>query len=285
MGSLATSYVDFLLRHKISELSNENRASLLASYHEQLDDPDLIIPYDQIAGVVYENENSDENNEVLNLNIKLILSTYSGECFDNLDKNLRKIQNNYTLAQVQKEYIIKNSEKARSLLQDLKPSLEKLLQQTEQFEVANTNLSNDLSTIENTIGETQKELDDVRDTKSSIYTDFIAILGVFSAFVFVLFGGIEVARAVFDIGDDLQTMDLSKMITISCLMLISVLTLLYSLLLWIARITDKKIGHCMVQGCENGCEHKWKHFYMRHSFYFTIVILLTIITSISYIFF
>ncbi|AQP41527.1 phage protein [Streptococcus gallolyticus] len=285
MGSLATSYVDFLLRRKISELSNENRASLLASYHEQLDDPDLTIPYDQIAGVVYENENSDENNEVLNLNIELILSTYSGGCFDNLDKNLRKIQNNYTLAQVQKEYIIKNSEKARSLLQDLKPSLEKLLQQTEQFQVANTNLSNNLSTIENTIGETQKELDDVRDTKSSIYTDFIAILGVFSAFVFVLFGGIEIARVAFDIGDDLQTMDLSKMITISCLMLIGVLTLLYSLLLWIARITDKKIGHCMVEECENGCKHKWKHFYMRHSFYFTIVIFLTAITFISYVFF
>ena len=285
MGSLATSYVDFLLRRKISELSNENRASLLASYHEQLDDPDLTIPYDQIAGVVYENENSDENNEVLNLNIELILSTYSGGCFDNLDKNLRKIQNNYTLAQVQKEYIIKNSEKARSLLQDLKPSLEKLLQQTEQFQVANTNLSNNLSTIENTIRETQKELDDVRDTKSSIYTDFIAILGVFSAFVFVLFGGIEIARVAFDIGDDLQTMDLSKMITISCLMLIGVLTLLYSLLLWIARITDKKIGHCMVEECENGCKHKWKHFYMRHSFYFTIVIFLTAITFISYVFF
>lgn len=285
MGSLATSYVDFLLRRKISELSNENRVSLLASYHEQLDDPDLTIPYDQIAGVVYENENSDENNEVLNLNIELILSTYSGSCFDNLDKNLRKIQNNYTLAQVQKEYIIKNSEKARSLLQDLKPSLEKLLQQTEQFQDMNTNLSNDLSTIKKTIGETQKKLDDVRDTKSSIYTDFIAILGVFSAFVFVLFGGIEIVRAAFDIGDDLQTMDLSKMITISCLMLIGVLTLLYSLLLWIARITDKKIGHCMVEGCENGCKHKWKHFYMRHSFYFTIVIFLTAITFISYVFF
>lgn len=147
------------------------------------------------------------------------------------------------------------------------------------------NLSNNLSTIENTIGETQKELDDIRDTKSSIYTDFIAILGVFSAFVFVLFGGIEIARAAFDIGDDLQTMDLSKMITISCLMLIGVLTLLYSLLLWIARITDKKIGHCVVEECENGCKHKWKHFYMRHSFYFTIVIFLTAITFISYVFF
>ncbi|WP_368395402.1 hypothetical protein [Streptococcus gallolyticus] len=285
MGSLAINAVDILLSYDIAKLDDGQKSTFLTMYHEQLDDPDLTIPYDQIAGVVYKNENSDENNEVLNLNAELILSSYTGDSRENLEKNLEKIQNNYTLAQVQKEFITKNSENARILLQDLKPSLEKLLQQTEQFEATNANLSKNLSVIKNTVKETQKELDDIHDTKSSIYTDFIAILGVFSAFVFVLFGGIEIARAVFDIGDDLQTMDLSKLITISCLMLIGVLTLLYSLLLWIARITDKKIGHCMSDKCKNGCKHKWKHFYMRHSFYFTIVIFLTVITFISYIFF
>lgn len=271
MGSLATSYVDFLLRRKISELSNENRASLLASYHEQLDDSDLTIPYDQIAGVVYENENSDENNEILFGNISLILTSYTGNSCENLKKNLEKIQNNYTLAQVQKEYILKNSKNAHRLLLEQKCFSE--------------DLDKKLKVLDETTEKIGSDVDDIHDTKSSIYTDFIAILGVFSAFVFVLFGGIEIARAVFDIGDDLQTVDLSKMITISCLMLIGILTLLYSLLLWIARITDKKIGHCMVEECENGCKHKWKHFYMRHSFYFTIVIFLTAITFISYVFF
>lgn len=271
MGSLAISYVDFLLRRKISELSNENRASLLASYHEQLDDSDLTIPYDQIAGVVYENENSDENNEILLGNISLILTSYTGNSCENLKKNLEKIQNNYTLAQVQKEYILKNSKNAHRLLLEQKCFSE--------------DLDKKLEVLNKTTEKIGSNVDDIHDTKSSIYTDFIAILGVFSAFVFVLFGGIEVARAVFDIGDDLQTMDLSKMITISCLMLIGILTLLYSLLLWIARITDKKIGHCMVEECENGCKYKWKHFYMRHSFYFTIVILLTATTFISYVFF
>lgn len=271
MGSLATSYVEFLLRCNISELSKEKRSSLLASYHKQLDDPDLTIPYDQIANTVYANENSDENNEVLNLNVELISSTYEGSYHDDLDKNLRKIQNNYTLAQVQKEYILKNSKNAYRLL-------------LEQKRVSD-DLNEKLKTLDETTKKIGSDVDDIHDTKSSIYTDFIAILGVFSAFVFVLFGGIEVARAVFDIGDDLQTMDLSKMITISCLMLIGVLTLLYSLLLWIARITDKKIGHCMTQECENGCKHKWRHFYRRHSFYFTIVFLLTAVTFISYVFF
>lgn len=97
-----------------------------------------------------------------------------------------------------------------------------------------------------------------------------------------MFGGIDIARAVFDIGDDLLNMDLSRMITISCLMLIGVITLLYSLLLWIARITNKEIGRCMSSKCEVRCEHKWKHLFLRHSFYFSLIVILAIITFISY---
>ncbi|WFM81260.1 hypothetical protein [Streptococcus ruminicola] len=264
MGSLAIRAVDILLGYDIANLDDEQKSFFLSMYHEQLDDPDLTIPYDQIAGVVYENENSDENNEILFGNISLILSSYKGNSYENLEKNLRKIQNNYTLAQVQKEYIIKNSKNAQRLLLEQKCFSE--------------DLDKKLKALDETTEKIGSDVDDIHDTKSSIYTDFIAILGVFSAFVFVLFGGIEVARAVFDIGDDLQTMDLSKMITISCLMLIGVLTLLYSLLLWIARITDKKIGYCMWKGCEEGCKHKGWHAPLRHSFYLALVAILGFIS-------
>ena len=268
MGSLAIRAVDILLGYDIANLDDEQKSSFLSMYHEQLDDPDLTIPYDQIAGVVYENENSDENNEILFGNISLILTSYTGNNYENLERNLEKIQNNYTLAQVQKEYILKNSKNAHRLLLEQKCFSE--------------DLDKKLKALDETTEKIGSDVDDIHDTKSSIYTDFIAILGVFSAFVFVLFGGIEVARAVFDIGDDLQTMDLSKMITISCLMLIGVLTLLYSLLLWIARITDKKIGYCMWKGCEEGCKHKVLHSPLRHSFYLALVVLLVIIAGICH---
>lgn len=264
MGSLAIRAVDILLGYDIANLDDEQKSSFLSMYHEQLDDPDLTIPYDQIAGVVYENENSDENNEILFGNISLILTSYTGNNYENLERNLEKIQNNYTLAQVQKEYILKNSKNAYRLLLEQK--------------CASDDLNEKLKTLDETTEKIGSDVDDIHDTKSSIYTDFIAILGVFSAFVFVLFGGIEIARAVFDIGDDLQTMDLSKMITISCLMMIGVLTLLYSLLLWIARITDKKIGYCMWEGCEEGCKHKVWHAPLRHSFYLALVALLGFIS-------
>lgn len=133
------------------------------------------------------------------------------------------------------------------------------------------------------IADITTRITEVRNMKSGIYTDFIAILGVFSAFVFVMFGGIEIARAVFDVGDDLQTMDLSKIITVSSLMMIAILTLMYSLLLWIARITGKEFGNCM--SCDKGCKHKWRHLFMRHSFYFCLLILLGISAFIASTFF
>ena len=56
MGSLAIRAVDILLGYDIANLDDEQKSSFLSMYHEQLDDPDLTIPYDQIAGVVYENK-------------------------------------------------------------------------------------------------------------------------------------------------------------------------------------------------------------------------------------
>lgn len=128
----------------------------------------------------------------------------------------------------------------------------------------------------------KKEVESVEEIKSSIYTDFISILGVFSAFVFLMFGGIDVVRAVIDVADDLQVISLSRLIILSSLMLVAVLTLLYCLLLWIARITGKRFGECHKPDCQNGCKHKWKHFYYRHSFYFSMIIALILVVVVTY---
>ena len=50
MGSLAIKAVDILLGYDIANLDDEQKSFFLSMYHEQLDDPDLTIPYDQIAG-------------------------------------------------------------------------------------------------------------------------------------------------------------------------------------------------------------------------------------------
>lgn len=302
MAQISTSLIELLLVYDISILDNE----IIKTLQDNLTEENLAIPYDYIADYVYQNENSNELNEKLNKNIDYLSTTIEADDTARksiLDKNLKKIGSNYSLSQVQKSYISRVAKEVEQGLKDVNSQLKQarlILQDVKkQSDASNNTLTEAKSQLSQAkyfikyiqgqsansnklLKTVQEQSDDIEQTKSSIYTDFIAILGIFSAFVFVMFGGIEVARAVFDIGDDLLNMNLSKMITISCLMLIGVITLLYSLLLWIARITNKEIGNCMSSKCKEGCSHKWKHFYLRHSFYFSLIILLVIITYISF---
>lgn len=303
MAQISTSLIQFLLVYDISKLDDDK---IIKTLQDNLSEENLAIPYDYIADYVYQNENSNELNEKLNKNIDYLSTTIEADDTARksiLDKNLKKISSNYSLSQVQKSYISRvakeveqglkdvNSQlnQARLILQDVKKksdasnnTLTEAKSQLSQAKYFIKYIQGQSANSNKLLKTVQEQSDDIEQTKSSIYTDFIAILGIFSAFVFVMFGGIEVARAVFDIGDDLLNMNLSKMITISCLMLIGVITLMYSLLLWIARITNKEIGNCMSSKCKEGCSHKWKHFYLRHSFYFSLIILLVIITYISF---
>ena len=303
MAQISTSLIQFLLVYDISKLDNNK---IIKTLQDNLSEENLAIPYDYIADYVYQNENSNELNEKLNKNIDYLSTTIEADDTARksiLDNNLKKISSNYSLSQVQKSYISKVAREVEqglknvntqlnqvnTLLQDAQKQSEdsnKILEEAQtQLNQVNTLLQGAQKQSEDSneiLEAVQKQSNEIEKTKSSIYTDFIAILGIFSAFVFVMFGGIDIARAVFDIGDDLLNMDLSRMITISCLMLIGVITLLYSLLLWIARITNKEIGRCMSSKCEVRCEHKWKHLFLRHSFYFSLIVILAIITFISY---
>ena len=303
MAQISTSLIQFLLVYDISKLDDDK---IIKTLQDNLSEENLAIPYDYIADYVYQNENSNELNEKLNKNIDYLSTTIEADDTARksiLDKNLKKISSNYSLSQVQKSYISKVAREVEqglknvntqlnqvnTLLQDAQKQSEdsnKILEEAQtQLNQVNTLLQGAQKQSEDSneiLEAVQKQSNEIEKTKSSIYTDFIAILGIFSAFVFVMFGGIDIARAVFDIGDDLLNMDLSRMITISCLMLIGVITLLYSLLLWIARITNKEIGRCMSSKCEVRCEHKWKHLFLRHSFYFSLIVILAIITFISY---
>lgn len=283
MGTIAPAYMELLLDANFCKSPVKNQGFLLKVYHREMTIDNATIPYEIIAEYVYSHENSIEENEKLNSNIDLIISKFSGTELqkDILIKNLDKIKSNYLLAQTQKKYILKNSQDAKNDLKDIIPELKKLANETSKLTTTNNELKKQSAVTEDVLKKVRQEVDDVRDTKSSIYTDFIAILGVFSAFVFVMFGGIDVARAIFDIGSDLQTLDLSRMITIACLMLIGILTLMYSLLLWIAIITGKNFGNCHSPKCINGCNTK-RHFFKRHSFYFFVMSMLIITTVISY---
>lgn len=276
--SIEEKAVSIVIRNRISEktfLNHKNKKALGFLYDTL--DCEIPIPYDFIAKFVYELEavDSEEEDERLNAKITLLLNHYTGSNKSILKSNLEKIRNNYKLSIIQKEFIEKTIKGVEESTEEISDTLTKLSDVTDKME-------KNISDLGDTAKNVKKEVESVKETKSSIYTDFISILGVFSAFVFLMFGGIDVVRAVIDVADDLQVIPLSRLIILSSLMLVAVLTLLYCLLLWIARITGKRFGECHKPDCQDGCKHKWKHFYYRHSFYFSMIIVLILIVIITY---
>ena len=130
------------------------------------------------------------------------------------------------------------------------------------------------------LSEASNELDKVKKTKASIYTDFIAILGVFSSFVFVMFGGFS---ALSNIIKSLSHTDVSmpKILLISSILFGFLITVLYSLLYWISLIIDKPIfnNNC---DCKKTCT-KIKHIFIKHRYYLIIMISCLIAFLISII--
>lgn len=227
-------------------------------------DEEINIPYDYIAKVIYESDDKSSNEskiEQLDNNISFILESYEGANKDTLENNLEKIANNYRLSLAQKDFIVKTTRSVEKRVSDLDQKLQNLEQSTKKAE---------------------DNLDKIEDAKSSIYTDFIAILGVFSSFVFLMFGGVDVLKSVFDVADDLETVSLQRLVIIGSMMIITLLTLMYSLLLWVSRITNKDFGQkCFHKDCQGSCQHKIKHAFYRHSFFFGLLFLFIIIIRIA----
>lgn len=267
MGEQLGRLLGYLFTNDISVLPIEQQRIFI----DTLIDENYSTPYEYVSKYVYEQEDiSMEDNEIFNQNQVVLLREiqYSNAYKENdtecLKKNLNKLSRHYALAKIQKEFILNT---------------------TKDVEKKVVNFNKSISELDKSIARTKEAVSNVETTKSSIYTDMIAILGVFSAFVLVMFGGIEIARSLFDIGDDLSNMKLSRIITVVSIMMIIVLTILYSLLLWIAKITGKNFTKCYSKECKEGCTRIVKHIFYRHAYYIILMILLVLSASVSHKFF
>ncbi|WP_427889805.1 hypothetical protein [Streptococcus orisratti] len=108
-------------------------------------------------------------------------------------------------------------------------------------------------------------------------SEFITILGVFSSFVFIMFGGFTSLSEVLDALTHTNT-SMLKIIFIASVLFIFVVSILYLMLYWVGKITDKSLidKKC---ACENDCKKPFRHAIWRHSLYLS-VIFVPVISSI-----
>ena len=121
-------------------------------------------------------------------------------------------------------------------------------------------------------------LRDIKKVKTSIYTDFIAILGVFSAFVLVVFSSFF---GLVKILEGLQTNEISilRTLIISTIMMSFLITILYSLLYWVSLIIEKPILKNCTK-CEDKCLSPI-HICQRHGFYLLIIFICALVFCVS----
>ncbi|EUJ41991.1 hypothetical protein [Brochothrix campestris] len=176
------------------------------------------IPYPIITSSVYSISSKSIEIDVFDTNFDRIVEAVCGEIDTETEKFKSKVKTHYNLACVQKSYIDKNMVDAN------KNSLQ-----------------------------AKKIIEDIQDIKGKIYTDFVAIMGIFSALIFGLFGG-------FSAIGDIVTATFNKSINLPNIMIAISLTLgSLSLLLFALMQGIKILSKSTLKSC--GCDNKTKCYH------------------------
>ena len=142
----------------------------------------------------------------------------------------------------------------------------KTLYQKTKKEVSD--IQSNIDKINNEAKKASSTLEEINKLKTSIYTDFIAILGVFSSFVFVMFGGFSALSSTIEsIGR--ANISMAKVVFISSVLIGFLITVLYSLIYWISLIIGKQLVYKTCE-CEKRCRNLI-HLISKHRFYLFII--------------
>lgn len=152
-----------------------------------------------------------------------------------------------------------------------------------ELEVTKTKLielQDNLQKADSEISKYEEKVESLYAKQSSIYTDFITILGVFSSFVFVMFGGFSALSDIIQ-SVSYSTVSLTKTLLISSSLFGFLITVLYSLLYWVSIIIDKPFFQYECD-CEKPC---WNliHQFAKHRYYLIVMLVCMLLFSISLI--
>lgn len=152
-----------------------------------------------------------------------------------------------------------------------------------ELEVTKTKLielQDNLQKADSEISKYEEKVESLYAKQSSIYTDFITILGVFSSFVFVMFGGFSALSDIIQ-SVSYSTVSLTKTLLISSSLFGFLITVLYSLLYWVSIIIDKPFFQYECD-CEKPC---WNliHQFAKHRYYLIVMLACMLLFSISLI--
>ncbi|MGW6384967.1 hypothetical protein [Peribacillus butanolivorans] len=175
-----------------------------------------ILVYNDLTEAIF--NGTIENLEIIQENWSRIMEFHTQwnlALDSNLNEKFKKVQDHILLAITQRKFILDNIEVLKT---ELNQKTEELQSLTQELEVA------------------KKTVDNLKDIKTRIYTEFVSILGIFTAVVLGAFGSLQVIGSVFNHIKDVST---GKLLVFSSLTSIGVLILLFLLMRWINQIVRR----------------------------------------------
>ncbi|MBT2731646.1 hypothetical protein [Carnobacterium sp. ISL-102] len=216
------------------------------------------IRYDIIAKYVFvSSEGYTEDNEVLNENLQKIIELSEEPNEKNILIFADKFKGHYKLSKEQKEYIQDNIENLNA----------EVLSARKEVNGIKTIVSETESRSKEFIKDSRALNEEMSKTKDKLLSEFVGILGIFSALIFGLFGGFEaLSTSVALIANNTS---LGKTIMTSSAVMIALTSFTYAMMQWVGKLIDKPIKSC---GCLPGDDCKNKHsFADRHATYLIVI--------------
>lgn len=142
----------------------------------------------------------------------------------------------------------------------------------EHFDLACAQINNiynapgtELNKLDDKLDEITTQVSTIEELRVKIYTDFITILGIFSAFVFGMFGGFKGITAAVELFQ--KNSLIGKPLMMTAVIMMSLMIVLYMFMSWLGFIVGKPLKrecYLCAQDGKNTCTHLVKHLPIRH---------------------
>lgn len=224
--------------------------------------------YSEISKKVY--KFNDDRTDIIRFNLQKIrqIAVHKNEV--GIINKIDKLVDHTDLAENQRKLMEDVSKETRVLIKGLqgvlkntaddltrtkietKRAKEELEETKEQIITAQGELEETNAKLNKNYDSVKRDINELKEEKNNIYTQFVTILGIFSAIIFASFGGLEILKNILGNISEAST---PKLIVFSSFSIAGIISLLFILFNGLSRLTGKSIRSCDCEKNNIDCEH------------------------------
>lgn len=242
------------------------------------------IPYTYITRIIFNVEIPIEKNKGSGIEIREFVELFRGAFEDYLDNEYKKSSITNGKLKQDKETIHSIMMKARlnqnilynydenrvnndlpviklvyKLIDHIELAIEQKIglyeKQKDQIKSINEQIKNEKTSIDKITKETEK-LKGLEKNIGKIYTEFVAILGIFASIIFGVFGGFQEIQLI---GKNLNTTPIPKLLIFSSLVMLGVTLIIFLCFNAISKLTNMPMRSCNCKAGECNCSFRKRH--------------------------